>query len=482
MVDHEREANNGVEWRVKVLQDGSSVKLEPAETGIIQKAWLGLAGLLLAMKMKVAGFLNKVWNIGADDPRKVIHGLKVGLALSLVSVFYYTRPLYDGVGGTAIWAVMTVVVIFEFSVGACLCKGFNRATATLTGGALALGFHYLAEKSGKTFEPVILSISVFLLASAATFSRFIPVIKDRFDYGITIFILTFSFVSVSGYRVENLITMAQQRLSTIAIGVSICFCVCIFICPVWAGGDLHFLIVRNMEKLACSLEGLVTEYFNDKNSSEDDKSRSKKWQEYKCILNSKGSEDSLSKLAIWEPAHGNFGFKHPWKQYLKIGAAIRRCAYCVEALNGCINSDVQAPEYIKTHLNEVCIRLSSEASKVLKEAASSMKTTMKSPYIDSFVGEMNIAVEELHTALRTLPNKKLITPSQGTETMSLIEALPMIPVSSLLIEISARIEGVVDAVEELAELAGFKPADDDEKNEESIEAQGKVVTVEIQQV
>lgn len=43
--------------------------------------------------------------------------LKVGLSLALVSIFYYTRPLYDGVGGAAMWAIMTVVVIFEYTVG-----------------------------------------------------------------------------------------------------------------------------------------------------------------------------------------------------------------------------------------------------------------------------------------------------------------------------------------------------------------------------
>lgn len=109
------EAKHGVEWRVTV-SEGSSVKIEDG-TGFLSRAWLGLAGILLAMKMKLLGFVSKVWNIGADDPRKVIHGVKVGLALSLVSLFYYTRPLYDGVGGTAIWAVMTVVVVFEFTVG-----------------------------------------------------------------------------------------------------------------------------------------------------------------------------------------------------------------------------------------------------------------------------------------------------------------------------------------------------------------------------
>ena len=27
------------------------------------------------------------------------------------------KPLYDGVGGNAMWAVMTVVVVMEFTVG-----------------------------------------------------------------------------------------------------------------------------------------------------------------------------------------------------------------------------------------------------------------------------------------------------------------------------------------------------------------------------
>lgn len=65
--------------------------------------------------------------------------------------------------------------------------------------------------------------------------------------------------------------------------------------------------------------------------------------------------------------------------------------------------------------------------------------------------------------------------------MSFIEALPIIPVTSLLIEISTRVEGVVDSVEELAELASFKTSEI-EKHEQSNEDQGKVVTIEVQQV
>jgi hypothetical protein len=63
-------------------------------------------------------------------------------------------------------------------------------------------------------------------------------------------------------------------------------------------------------------------------------------QGYKSVLNSKSTEESWANFARWEPGHGRFHFRHPWKQYLKIGALARQCAYHIEALNG-YNSDIQ---------------------------------------------------------------------------------------------------------------------------------------------
>lgn len=93
------------------------------------------------------------------------------------------------------------------------------------------------------------------VAAASTFTRFFPRIKARYDYGVLIFILTFSLVAVSGYRVDELLVLAHQRLTTILIGGATCIIVSIFVCPVWAGEDLHKLIVSNLEKLASYLEG-----------------------------------------------------------------------------------------------------------------------------------------------------------------------------------------------------------------------------------
>lgn len=95
-----------------------------------------------------------------------------------------------------------------------------------------------------------------LAAAVSTYTRFFPGIKARYDYGMVIFILTFSLVTVSGYRIEKILVLAHQRLSTILIGGSTCVIVSIFVCPVWAGEDLHKLTALNMEKLADFLEGM----------------------------------------------------------------------------------------------------------------------------------------------------------------------------------------------------------------------------------
>ena len=87
------------------------------ECGSVHGVYSRLQSLIARFLSKNWRFLEKAWKLGASEPRKVIHCLKVGVALSLVSLFYYMRPLYDGVGGTAMWAVMTVVVVFEYTVG-----------------------------------------------------------------------------------------------------------------------------------------------------------------------------------------------------------------------------------------------------------------------------------------------------------------------------------------------------------------------------
>nr|GMC84908.1 aluminum-activated malate transporter 10 [Ipomoea batatas] len=437
-----------LEWRVN-MPDGTSRVLVSSSS---RRRWK-VCDIVWGFVVRIWSFIDKAWQLGKKEPRKVIHGLKVGLALSLVSLFYYLRPLYDDVGGNAMWAVMTVVVVFEYTVGATLSKCVNRTLATFLAGSLGVGVHWIANQSGQKFQPIILQASVFLLAAAATFSRFIPSIKARFDYGCTIFILTFSLVSVSGYRVDKLLDLAQQRLSTIALGTSICIFIAMLLCPVWAGDDLHRLITNNLEKLADSLEGCISE--------------------------------------------------HPWKQYLKIGASMRACAYCIETLHGSINSSTQvrSAEYILEPVSEECRRVCSTSAKVLRDLTKLMKSTTKSSIQDILVHDMNSAVEALQLAFKTLPSQSLTTtqveahqkPSsdhmkQETKSSSddhdlvhLMEIAQLSTVASLLVEIAARIEGVVKEVNHLANLAGFR-AQSNKKMAKQSQTQHKEQNVQIKPI
>jgi len=97
------------------LEMGAATSQE--RSGALARAWRRLMGLRKSSMAKSAELAKKAVKLGQDDPRRVTHSLKVGLALSLVSLFYYLQPLYEGFGVNAMWAVMTVVLIFEFHVG-----------------------------------------------------------------------------------------------------------------------------------------------------------------------------------------------------------------------------------------------------------------------------------------------------------------------------------------------------------------------------
>ncbi|KAL2481797.1 Aluminum-activated malate transporter 8 [Abeliophyllum distichum] len=393
-------------------------------------------------KAKVVEFTEKTKKIGQDDPRRIAHSAKVGLALTLVSFFYYFRPLYDGFGQAGMWAILTVVVVFEYTVGGTLLKCFNRGFATLLAGALGIGAEYLATLCGEKGEPVLLGILVFILATTSTFMRFFPSIKRRYDYGVLIFILTFSLVAVSGFRVDQIIQLAHQRLSTILIGAATCIVISIFICPVWAGQDLHNLASANIEKLASFLQ-----VFGDEGSVVASKDVESILQGYKTVLNAKATEESLANFACWEPCHGRFKFHHPWKQYLKIGVLVRECACHIEALSGYRNSKPQVPSEFSIKIHQLCVKISLESGKSLNDLAAAIKNMVHPCATETHIKNSIAAANEL---------KSILESSSSLAKPDLQEIMPALVVASILIDIIKCIEKISESIHELSGKAHFK--------------------------
>lgn len=194
---------------------------------------------------------TEMWAFARADPRKAVFAAKVGLALALISLLVFLREPRDIVSHS-VWAILTVVVVFEFSIGATLSKGFNRGLGTLTAGGLALAVAVLSTHLGK-LEEVILIMSTFIVAFCTTLTKLHPKMK-AYEYGFRVFLLTFCYVMISGYNTGKFIDTAVSRFVLIAVGAALSLGINIGIYPIWAGEDLHNLVAKNFTGVAKSLE------------------------------------------------------------------------------------------------------------------------------------------------------------------------------------------------------------------------------------
>lgn len=119
---------------------------------------------------------------------------------------------------------------------------------------------------------------------------------------------------------------------------------------------------------------------------------------------------------------------------------------------------MQTPDFLKKRFSKICIKLSSNSSAVLKELVIVTSTMAKTPKIDLRVEEMLDAVEDVQIALLALSKQPIGSKSEDSAGESnaspaiipFIELFPLVTLSSLLIEIAARTEKIVNAVNELA--------------------------------
>ncbi|KAJ0970825.1 hypothetical protein J5N97_018784 [Dioscorea zingiberensis] len=362
------------------------------------KSKFSMGVVMEKVKKLPVSLCKTLYQVGRDDPRRVIHSLKVGMALTLVSLLYLLEPLFEGVGQNAMWAVMTVVVVLEFTAGGTLCKGMNRGFGTLMAASLAFLIDFVAEESGKVCRAVFIGVSVF-----------IPHIKKNYDYGVLVFLLTFNLITVSSFQVHNVLKIARERLYTIVIGCGICLCMSLLVLPNWSGQDLHLFLVfvamlipgfiYCISKLSMD-PACVHDYFQDNSdemSSQDDIKKG-----YKSVLDSKSTDESLALFASWEPRFSRNCYRYPWQRYVKLGTILRHFAYTAVSLHGCLESEIQTPQSIRSMFRDPCIHVAEEASRVLLQLAKCIRNRLQC-CSDELSDPLQEALHNLNCAIKSQP-------------------------------------------------------------------------------
>ncbi|KAF2952180.1 hypothetical protein DAI22_01g317100 [Oryza sativa Japonica Group] len=448
------------------------------------------------------------WAFASEDAGRVAFALKAGLAMLLASLLVLVGEPFRLFGTNIIWSILTVGIMFEYTVGASFNRGFNRAVGSMVAGVVAIAVIWISLRCGSVAEPYVIGLSIFLVGAVTSFVKQLPALAP-YEYGFRVILFTYCLIMVSVYRVGEPVAAGLDRLYAIAIGAVLALLVNVLIFPAWAGEQLHRELVASFAAVADSLHDCVRSYLSGDETAVDGGEPA--IEKCRAILNASARIESLARSARWEPPHGRFrSFSFPWSHYARVGAVLRHCAYEVVAMHGCLHSEIQAPDGVREAFRAEIEDATAQAAELVRvlggdvdgmtrsaERLSLLKSVHGSAYRLQLALELNShllvssgsvaeeitsggGLERSCSRLReSARRQRLSWPSREADELEEAEAgggyaammvrvralestaaLSLATFASLLLEFVARLDHLVDAVDELSKLAKFREESD----------------------
>ncbi|KAJ6794367.1 aluminum-activated malate transporter 9-like [Iris pallida] len=392
-----KKGSNSVKIDISLISNASVPPPEAAKDA-------GAGGRSLQPSRK---WIRDVWEFAREDTDRVKFAFKVGLAVLLTALLILFRAPYEVFGTNIIWSIITVAIMFEYTVGATFNRGFNRALGSIVAGIFAIVAIQIGLSSGHIAEPYVIGLSIFLVGAATSFMKLLPSLVP-YEYGFRVALFTYCLIVVSGYRMGNPIRTSMDRLYSIAIGGLIAVLVNVLIFPIWAGEQLHKELVACFSSVADSLEECVRKYLRDDGSGDaefskkvlDDFPDEPAFKKCRATLNTSAKLESLAVSANWEPPHGRFRhFFYPWSEYVKVGAVLRHCAYEVMALHGCLHSEIQAPYNLRCTFQPEILDATNQAAELIRSLAKDISNMSRRSLHTNLLKRVHSSTERLQRSI-----------------------------------------------------------------------------------
>ncbi|KAK8714948.1 hypothetical protein V6N13_042293 [Hibiscus sabdariffa] len=395
----------------------------------------------------------KLYEMGRSDPRKIFFAIKTGLTLTSVSLLMLFKETLKASSQYSIWAILTVVLIFEFSVGATLSKGINRAIGTFSAGVVGLGIAELSIISG-AYEEYVILISIFIAG-------------------------------------EDLHKSVVKNFKNVASSLEGC-----------VKGYLQCVEYERIPSKILTYQAYDDPLYSAYRS---------------VVQSSSQEDTLLDFASWEPPHGPYRSFNYPWRNFVKVSGALRHCAFMVMAMHGCMLSEIQAPPEKRKVFALEMQRACTAGAKVLRELGEKvekmeklnpgdilrevheagedlqMKVDEKSYLLvnseswaspphhkdleeESKEDEYKVVIKSLSDMSMEPPDlvtsesmvqkpswprlsvttEALLQQGQESKIYESASSLSLATFASLLIEFVARLQNLVDAFEELSEKANFK--------------------------